>query len=129
MKPSVRGAIVWLALLCTAANVLANQVPELSLEKKARLSDLVAIGRVESTRLEKVGAGEQYEYARVHVDRVLKGKPPDQLDVMFRGMVAEFDPVCCVVGKFYLFFLVKQRRSTSFESVNGPFGIYPISGQ
>jgi hypothetical protein len=129
MKPSVRGAIVLLALLFTADDVLANAVPELSLEKKARLSDLVVIGRVESTRPEKVGAGEEYEYARVHVDRVLKGKPPDQLDVLFRGMVAEFDPDCCEVGKSYLFFLVKQKRIGRFESVNGPFGIYPIPGR
>ena len=128
MKLSGKGAIILLAVLFAAGDLLANDVRELPLEKKARLSDLVVIGRVESTHPEKVVGGE-FQYARVHVDTVLKGKPPDRLDVMYLGMVAEFDPECCVVGKSYLFFLVKERRSERFESVNGPHGIYPIAAR
>ena len=120
-----RGAIVLLVLLVTAGHVSANHVPELSLEEKARRSDLVVIGRVETTRPENLRGGS-YEYARVHVDRALKGKPPDHLDVLSKGMTAELDPDCCEAGKVYLFFLMKEKQSERFVSANGPYGIYPI---
>jgi hypothetical protein len=114
-----------LVLLVTARDLSANQVTELSLEQKARRSDLVVIGRVESTR---PGSNREraFEYARVHVDRVLKGKPPDHLDVLSKGSIAELDPDCCEIGKVYLFFLMKEKGIKGFESVNGPYGIYPI---
>ena len=117
--------MVLLVLLVTVGDLSANQVPEFSLEQKAHRSDLVVIGRVESTWPENI-RGVAYEYARVRVDRVLKGKPPDHLDVMSQGTISEFDPDCCEVGKVYLFFLVKEKRSTRFESVNGPYGVYSI---
>jgi hypothetical protein len=130
MKLSGRGAIVLLAVLVTAGDLRANDVHDLPLEKKARLSDLVVIGRVESTRIESFVGASGYRYARVHIDSILKGKPPERLDVMFGGSIAEENPDCCEVGKTYLFFLVKDksvnRRSDGFESVNGPHGIYPI---
>ena len=125
MKRLVSGGIVALGLLTTARYLLANQVPRFSLEKQARLSDLVVVGRVESTRDEDVGGGA-FEFARVRVETVLKGKPPDQLDVMSKGTIEEFDPHCCAVGMVYVFFLAKQKGSGKFESVNGPYGIYPI---
>jgi hypothetical protein len=120
-----RGAIVLLVLLVTVGDLSANEVRDISLEKKARQSDLVVIGRVESTRPENLPGGT-FEYARVHVDQVLKGKPPDRLDVLTKGSITELDPDCCEVGNVYLFFLVKEKWPNRFESVHGRYGIYLI---
>jgi hypothetical protein len=124
LPPIVRAGALAACLLATARNVGANDVPRYSLEKKVRFSDLVFLGHVVSIRSEKPnGAGEQF--AHVRIDTMLKGAARDYADVLFRGMVAEFDPECCEVGKGYLFLVVKLNDGT-FSSVNGPFGVYPL---
>ncbi len=124
MKQSARIVGVVLSVLFVARDAGANDVRQYSLEKKARLSDVVVAGHVLSTRTEPpIGGGETY--ARVRVDAILKGTPGENVEVLTRGMISEFDPDCCVIGKSYLFFLVKLRKG-GFESVNGPYGIYPL---
>jgi hypothetical protein len=123
MKPLRRSLIAFL-LLAAGSDVLANEVREFSLEKKAHLSDVVVIGHVVSKSQESV-ADLRLEFSRIEVDKALKGTPPDRIDVLSNGSIAEMNPDCCEVGKAYLFFLVK-RKDNRFESVNGRFGIYAL---
>lgn len=115
---------IGLITLAVIGDARANEVREMSLENKVRLSAIVVIGSVISTKTETV-SNIELEYARIRVDTVLKGKVPDSVDVLAKGSISEMDPNCCEVGKTYLFFLVKSRNG-KFESANGPFGIYPI---
>ncbi len=113
-----------LCIVTAGADALANDVREFSLEKKVGRANVVVIGHVVATRDERV-AGMTLQYAQVRVDTVLKGSPPNVLDVLAKGSIAEFDPDCCDIGKVYLFLLSKAKGG-KFESVNGRFGIYPI---
>jgi hypothetical protein len=122
MKPRHGFALTLVVLVATGGMVRANDVREYSLEKKARLADVVIIGRVMSVRRE---GGGPLEYALVHVDKALKGEPPNSVEVLVKGAIAEMDPECCVTGGVYLWFLVKEKDKR-FESVNGRFGIYLI---
>jgi hypothetical protein len=121
LKQPARVVGALMILLCVAQQAAANAIPKYSLEKQARLSDLVVIGHVAS--LETVPPG--FEYARVRVDTILKGSTPAELEVETRGMVAEEDPPCREVGRSYLFFL-QRLKNGRFVSVNGPFGVYPL---
>jgi hypothetical protein len=123
MKPLRRGLVAFL-LLAAGGNVPANEVRDYGLEKKTHLSDVVVIGHVVSKSQESVG-DLRLELSRVQVDTVLKGTPPDKIDVLSDGSIAEMKPDCCEVGKGYLFFLVKSKDGR-FESVNGRFGIYAL---
>jgi hypothetical protein len=76
-----------------------------------------------SIRDEQIGKGT-FQYAHVRVDTVLKGSPPEALDVLVKGSISELDPDCCDIGKVYLFLLSKVKNK--FESVHGRFGIYLI---
>ncbi|HTB74936.1 MAG TPA: hypothetical protein VK762_16920 [Polyangiaceae bacterium] len=126
MKVLPASAIVaWLSTL--APVVLGNAVREYPLEKKVHGADVVVIGRAVSTRSEPSG-GLKLEYARVHVDRALKGTPPNEIDVLTKGSIAELSPDCCTTGGVYLFFL-KTIKDDKYESVNGKFGIYLIPTQ
>ena len=127
MSRLLRACAIALILSAATGAVLANEVREMSLEKKARQSDLVVIGRVMSTRKEKA-KDVTLEYARVRVDKILKGTPPEPLDVLSKDSIAELNPDCCEIGRAYLFFLVKAKQST-FASVNGRFGILPLDAR
>ena len=102
MKPRHGLALTLVVLVATRGMVRANDVREYSLE--ARLADVVIIGRVMSVRQE---GGGPLEYALVQVDKALKGEPPNSVEVLVKGAIAEMDPECCITGGVYLWFLVK----------------------
>jgi hypothetical protein len=107
-----------------ARHAAANEVREYSLEKKARIADVVVAGHVLSIGADPPGRGG-WPYARVRVDVVLKGTPRGDIEVLTDAGIAEMDPECCEVGKSYLFFL-ERVKSGRFESVNARFGIYAL---
>lgn len=119
----LRGAVIAVCVLAAAREVSANDVREYPLEKKVHLSDLVFIGHVVSVRRDN-GKNIGREYAHVRIDTVLKGAARDYVDVVSKGGIAEDDPQCSEVGKGYLFLVIRWRDT--FESVNGPFGVYPL---
>jgi hypothetical protein len=116
-----------IALLLAGQDVSANDVPRYSLEKKARLSDVVVAGHVLSVGTESPDRGG-WPTARVRVDAVLKGTPGEEVEVMTRVGISELDLDCCEIGKSYLFFLVKAKNGR-FMSVNGPHGVYPLAAR
>jgi hypothetical protein len=124
MKPFAATAIV-VSLSTMAADALGNVAREYPLEKKVHSADVVIIGRAVSTRSEASGV-LTLEYARVHVDKVLKGTPPDEIEVLTKGSAAELNTDCCAPGGVYLFFL-RKTKNDKYESVNGKFGIYAVS--
>ncbi len=101
----------------------ANQVVELSFAHKKAQSDLIVIGKVTSLDAKPCLHGDRC--AQVRIATVLKGPARNGVVVLYEGMVAELDPLCCRVGTTYLFFLQKVRKGV-YASVNGPFGIYRI---
>jgi hypothetical protein len=114
-------------VVCGTSNALGNDVREMSLEKKVRMSDAVVIGQVVSTKPEHSGEST-LELASVSVSSVLKGHPPKSIEVLSKGPIAEMDPDCCQIGGVYLFFLVHDKKG-NFESVNGRFGVYPMQAR
>src|SRR6266478_2840807 len=80
-----------------------NAVTEVSLEQKVRHSGVVIIGQVES--LTATPSDGDDSRAVVRVVTVLKGKPQGKIEVTYRGLIAEQNPMCCTVGHRYLFFL------------------------
>jgi hypothetical protein len=101
----------------------SNEYKELSLSRKAAISDLVVIGRV--TRVDGDGCLDMYKCAYLEMSSVLKGTPSKSFPVLFDGPIAEEESDCCEKGKTYLFFLVRVR-GTYYASSNGPYGIYGI---
>jgi hypothetical protein len=99
----------------------ANVLPELSLEEKARQSDLVLVGNISEMRPEMNSRNFQ-----VNIDFVLKG---DKLTTV------EFDPSsefierrtsCCLTNRQYLFFLVKGKNGI-YRALCGRNGVFLIS--
>ena len=104
------------------APVHANHVREMSLEEKARYSDVVMIASVETTTK---NCARKSSCATVRVLTQLKGTGSRGLIVLYDGEIAEDNPLCCKVGETYLFFL-KSVGENFYRSVNGPYGVYVI---
>ena len=100
----------------------SNQVREMSLTQKVGTSDIVLIARV--VAVDDDACLASYRCAKLAVSTVLKGSVPRTFAVLFDGPIAEANPMCCEPGKSYLFFLQKAKGQY-FQSVNGPYGIYP----
>jgi hypothetical protein len=111
--------------LTSQMHAFANYLRNEPLEKKISLSDIVFIGRAVSNNIED---SSSERFSLVEVGTVLKGSPPKTLQVLIQGMIAEQNPNCCSPGKIYLFFL-KHLSGNKYQSVNGPFGIYPMDAQ
>jgi hypothetical protein len=117
-------ALILAVVLALPGSAFANRIPNVPLERKVALSDVVFIGRVTSETGNARGApGETF--ATVEPMTILKGTPPKIVEVLVRGMIAEQNPSCCVQGRSYLFFL-KRLSGAKYQSVNGPFGVYPM---
>ena len=101
-----------------------NSYREASFDKKAINSDLVFVGRVRSTTKNCMPLTS---CATVEIMTSLKGKYINNVVVLYGGAISEMQPLCCEVGHTYLFFL-EEVRDTYFQSVDGPFGIYVLSG-
>ncbi len=99
----------------------ANQYREVSLGTKVANSDLVIIGQVVSTSASDCLS--LFSCATVKINTILKGSETSPAKVLFRGPIAEENPLCCKVGATYVFFL-KHARKSYYVSVNGPYGIY-----
>lgn len=106
-------------------SAVANIVPDMPLEKKVALSDVVFIGRSISGSPAHAADKLGDLFATVEPTTILKGKPPRIVEVLVRGMIAEQNPSCCMRGRSYLFFL-KRVQGAKYRSINGPFGIYPM---
>jgi hypothetical protein len=114
-----------LAAIIVVGPVFANDLRELPLEQKVRNSTLVVFGRVVKTK--DVIDARGNEYARIHLEKILKGKTSKSSDVevLYQSTVAELDPDSCMSGELYLFFL-ELLPSGYYRSVNGRFGIYRV---
>jgi len=102
---------------------MGNQVKELTLEGKAKRSNIVIIGHIVS--VSKLDCPDGYICADVAIDSVLKGKEKEKVRILFDGPIVEFNPLCCEEGSYYLFFLTKLK-SNIYESANGPYGVYKL---
>ncbi|WP_154667934.1 hypothetical protein [Pseudoduganella violaceinigra] len=104
----------------------ANQLRVMALDEKVAKSDIVVIGTV--VGIDPNVDSREYipKYAVVNVLQSLKGLPGKAINVQYRGPIAEEDPVCCVVGKNYLFFL-KKIGETSYVSTNHRLGVYNLT--
>jgi hypothetical protein len=69
-----------------------------------------------------------FEYARVHIDKILKGTPPDEIEVITKGHISELNLQCCTTGGVYLLFL-RKLKDGKYESVNGNFGVVAIPNE
>ena len=126
MRRFIRTTLVYSGLLATASFAWANAVREMPLEEKSRRSDLVVIGTV--TSIEKERCTDVGRCAHLQISSLLKGARRDEVVVLFDGSIAEEDPLCCQVGMTYLLFLAHVKgKGSFFESVNGPFGVYPTA--
>ncbi|HJU41067.1 MAG TPA: hypothetical protein VJ724_15970 [Tahibacter sp.] len=121
-----RAPVVYLAvsLLLVSSASQGYSYEEMSLEDKAKASELVLIGQV-STIFEK-GCKSRYTCASLKVVNVVKGVPKGGIFVLFDGPIAEWNPECCEVGVSYLFFL-KHLDGNFFSSTDGPYGVYKVS--
>jgi hypothetical protein len=102
----------------------ANDIEEMSLSQKVENSDLVVIGEIVSIKQRCLIPGNKC--AEIHILVRLKGIGGDvNPSIIFDGMVAELDPLCCELQSKYIFFL-KKIDGNIYRSVNGPFGVYLI---
>jgi hypothetical protein len=122
LLPIVR-ALFLVTGLAAHSSAFANSIQNMPLEKKVALSDVVFIG-VAASETENPKDAPNDQFLTVEPTAVLKGAPPKLVQVLVRGMIAEQNPSCCMQGKSYLFFL-KRLSGAKYQSVNGPFGIYP----
>src|SRR5262245_41531168 len=113
-----------IASLVYVSASLANDVREISTDEKWARSDIVVVGTV---RLANVPGSPGLEHSTIEVVLRLKGSPPNTITIISDDSVAEFSPVCCVAGASYLLFL-QRGEGEVYQSINGPFGIYRVSG-
>jgi hypothetical protein len=123
-KVAMKYFLFWLFLLLSL-QIKANDIVELSLEDKARESDLVVIGTVQEIFPPTVT--QEYSLAEINIKSELKGHVKGKLSFYFNGPISEENPDCCDVNGVYVFFLKKSDLGF-YYSVNGPFGIYKIQG-
>lgn len=121
MRPIAQRFLLVAGLLLTGS-ASCNVYREIGLQEKVSRSDLVVIGTVSS--ISKDHCMELNSCATVKVLDVLKGDVSGPVRVLFNGEIAEMDPLCCKVGKSYLFFV--RRVGAYYRTVNGPFGIYEL---
>lgn len=114
--------VLCIPLLSFSLTANCNVYKEISLEKKAQQSDTVLIGKVES--ISNRNCMELNSCADIRVIKILKGKNIDKVRVLFDGEVSEMNPLCCKVGKNYLFII--KRTGDYYMTVNGPYGIYEL---
>ena len=106
----------------TCSVAVANSIDRKSFEFNVKVADVVAIGFVYGHTDDKsLGV----KYARVEVEKLLKGVATKEILFISRSRLSELDPDCCEIGKRYLFLLEKLPNG-SFRSVNGPYGTYRI---
>ena len=98
----------------------ANFVADIPLSAKVARSDAVLIGRVESIKNQ---GSDTDEHAVVRVRVVLKGSPPEMIEVITNGPFTEGATECCKIGGSYLFF-IRRVRGIVYLSANGQYGIY-----
>ena len=102
----------------------ANQVPELSLSKKAQQSDAVIVGKIEAVKdVANTSIGTQYAIVRVR--GVLKGAVGEKIKVWIKGPIAEMNPDCCIVGNDYVLFL-ESTVDKNFSPTDGGYGVVPL---
>jgi hypothetical protein len=119
-------AIISASLIC-AGVAYPNSVSEFSLGQKVSRSSLVVIGKVVANRTAILNStGVRIKYSHVFIEKTLKGKKIDYIDVLTETMISENDPSCCVVAGRYLFFL-QPTIDGGYQSINGRFGIVSIN--
>lgn len=119
---TVFSKLAFFLLFIFSTGAICNTYNQIDLDQKVRQSDLVLIGKVISTY--QKGCMQLNSCAKIEVINVLKGNDSGEVVVLFDGEIAERDPLCCEVGKNYLFFI--KRIGSYYRSVNGPFGIYEL---
>jgi hypothetical protein len=101
-----------------------NTYRESGFDVKAATSDIIVVGQVNSVL--KNGCPEMYKCAQVKILTTLKGDPREKIIVLYKGPIAEMQPICCELGRTYIFFLEVVNGGFS-QSVDGPFGIYELN--
>jgi hypothetical protein len=127
IKSIIALSIVFIGLVAVPS-AYANKVLEKSFREKFEESDLIVIGVVREIGLVTDAEYPRTKSARVEVEAVLKGEDKKTIFVAYVTGNPEFDPVCCTVDKRYIFFL-EGGKLVSYDSVNGRFGIYRLTGE
>lgn len=126
MKISVSSVTFVLFMTFAFGCARGNELRQLGLEERVRVSDVIAVGRAEGARPEFGRPGEQFRSINFVIDRVVKGAPPGEIELIVSGAIPELDPACCIEGKTYLLFAQEGRKGRYFVT-NGVFGSFEVS--
>jgi hypothetical protein len=113
---------VLLSALIFVGVASCNDVKEINLIEKAKLSDIVVVGDV--VDLAECNSSNDC-VATISVYKSLKGTESGNLSFRYRGEIPELDPECCKERFRYLFFLRKGVDGI-YVSTNGKFGVYEL---
>lgn len=115
-------------LILVVLTVLAIQQPlygagitELPFSERAKLASAVILAVAVSDERRLPSEKSPATFVRFDVELVLKGSPPDKMEVIIETGVPELDLHCCRKGDHYLLFL-KKRDGNRYYSVNGKYG-------
>ena len=111
----------------SACKVYSYDSVDQGFEWRTKNSDAVVVGEVVSVT--DGGCAYESRCAEIRPLSVLKGEGSQRMLVLFEGPVSILNPVCCVEGATYLFYLRKIERSSGpqyFESVDGVFSVYRL---
>ncbi|MBT2117067.1 hypothetical protein KK141_09965 [Dyella sp. LX-66] len=108
-----------------AGSLYAFNRPTMPLNEKAARSTLVFFGTVKEANYRDLRLAGNERAALVRIDKVLKGAPGDDVQIIWTNGIAELSLDCCVAGGRYLFFVAANQRGL-YESVSGADGVYRI---